>query len=42
MLSTKPVLPNFLKILLLASMAFCSVSAFAGHHQEGEKNWRLE
>lgn len=37
MLSTKPVLPNFLKTLLLASMAFGSVAAFAGHHQEGEK-----
>ncbi|MFT6407333.1 MAG: long-subunit fatty acid transport protein [Arenicella sp.] len=37
MLSTKSVLPNFLKTLLVASMAFGSVAAFAGHHQEGEK-----
>lgn len=37
MLSTKPVLPNFLKTLVITSMAFGSVAAFAGHHEEGEK-----
>ncbi len=37
MLSKKPVLPNFLKTLLITSMAFGSVAAFAGQNQEGEK-----
>ena len=37
MLSTKPVLPKFLKILVIVSMAFGSVAAFAGHHEKGEK-----
>jgi Skp family chaperone for outer membrane proteins len=37
MLSTKPVLPKFLKTLLITSMAFGSVAAYASHHQEGEK-----
>ncbi|MGK0373608.1 MAG: hypothetical protein ACJA2E_000075 [Arenicella sp.] len=37
MLSTKSVLPNFLKTLLITSMAFGSVAAYAGHHLEGEK-----
>lgn len=37
MLSTKIVLPNFLKTLVITSMAFGSIAAFAGHHEEGEK-----
>ncbi len=37
MLSTKPVLPNFLKTLLITTMAFGSVAAFAGDHKKGEK-----
>lgn len=37
MLSTKSVLPNLLKTLLITAMAFGSVAAYAGHHLEGEK-----
>ena len=37
MLSTKPVLPKFLKILVIVSMAFGSVTVFAGQQQGGEE-----
>ena len=37
MLSTKPLLPIFLKKLVIASMTLASVSVFAGHHEEAEK-----
>ena len=37
MLSTKPVLPNLLKTLVIASMTIASVSAFAEHHEEAKK-----
>jgi hypothetical protein len=36
MSSTKKVLPNFVKTLVIASLATISVSAFAGHHEKGE------
>ena len=34
--TTNKVLPNFVKTLLIASLATVSVSAFAGHHEKGE------
>ncbi len=37
MLSTKPVLPNFLKALLTASLVFSSAAAFAGDKADAEK-----
>ncbi len=37
MLSTKPVLPNFLKTLVITSMAFGSVAAFAGDDKKAEE-----
>lgn len=37
MLSTKKVLPNLVKTLVIASLTTVSVSAFAGHHEKGEK-----
>lgn len=37
MLSTKPVLPNLLKTLVIASIAVGSGSAFAEHHGEAKK-----
>ncbi len=36
MLSTKPVLPNFLKMLTIALFTVGSVSTFAGHHEAEE------
>lgn len=42
MLSTKPVLPNFLKTLVITSMAFGSVAAFAGDSEKEEKIGNLE
>lgn len=37
MSSTKKVLPNFVKTLVIASLATISVSAFAGDKNKGEK-----
>lgn len=37
MLSTKPVLPNFLKAILTASLVFGSAAAFAGDKAKAEK-----
>jgi hypothetical protein len=37
MLSTKSVLPKFLKNLLITSITFGSIAAYAGHHEESEK-----
>ncbi len=37
MLSTKSVLPNFLKSLLIASLTLASAATFAGHHEKGEE-----
>ncbi len=37
MLSTKPVLPNFLKAILTASLVFGSAAAFAGDKATAEK-----
>lgn len=37
MLTSKSVLPNFLKALVIASMAIGSTSVLAGNHAEGEK-----
>jgi len=37
MLTTKSVLPKLLKTLVITSMAFGTVAAYAGHHEEGEK-----
>ena len=37
MLSKKTVLPNFTKLLIVATMVLGNVSAFAGHHEKGEK-----
>lgn len=37
MLATKSVLPKLLKTLIITSMAFGSVAAYAGHHEKGEK-----
>ncbi|MBL4672783.1 MAG: hypothetical protein JKX81_11035 [Arenicella sp.] len=37
MVSTKSVLPKLLKTLVITSMAFGSIAAYAGHHEEGEK-----
>ena len=37
MLPIKPILPNFLKTLVVASMAFGSVATFADDHKKAEK-----
>lgn len=42
MISNKRVLPNFLKTILFAAAALTSVSAFAGHHEKGEKIGELK
>ncbi|GAA6138008.1 hypothetical protein NBRC116583_17550 [Arenicella sp. 4NH20-0111] len=42
MISTKNVLPNFLKTVLFAAIAATSISTFAGHHEKGEKIGELK
>lgn len=42
MLSTKPVLPNFLKALLTASLVFGSAAAFAGDKAKTEEIGELK
>jgi hypothetical protein len=37
MLSNTPVLPNFVKTLVITTAAIMSISAFAGHHEKAEK-----
>ena len=42
MLSKNPVLPNFINVLVITSLAFGNTIAFAGHHEEGEKTGDLK
>lgn len=37
MLSNKPVLPNFIKAIVLSTAAAFSISAFAGDHESAEE-----